>query len=371
MGRVQTALGVVIVLALAALVLGTALGQPLLLSYVETGSMEPTLSPGDGFVAVPTALSGEPEVGDVVVFRAEELQGGGLVTHRIVDRTDEGYVTRGDANPFTDQDGGEPPVSRDRVLATALQVNGNVVVLPGVGTVLGAVPAALDWGQRRLAAAIGTRAVLGTSGIGYMLVGIGALLLVLARTGSGRVASRTRSRKRGRETYSPLLLTALLCGLLVVPATGAMVLGGDTHTVPVSAADTTVPGTVEVGADGTAAVRYRVPNDSPLPTLVVFDPATAGVTVQPAYGVIWPGQETRVTADVVGPTESARVERHFTEARYLPVLPPALLVALHGVHPLLAVLAVDLALAALVVVVVVTLVGIEPLRVRSRNRSAR
>jgi signal peptidase len=36
------------------------------------------------------------------MFRAEELQGGGSKTHRAVDDTERGFITKGDANPFTD-----------------------------------------------------------------------------------------------------------------------------------------------------------------------------------------------------------------------------------------------------------------------------
>jgi signal peptidase len=81
--------------------------------------MEPTLEPGDGFVAVPAELAGPIDDGDVIVFEAETIQGGGLTTHRVVDETDRGFITRGDANPFTDQDDSEPPVKRAQVVAKA------------------------------------------------------------------------------------------------------------------------------------------------------------------------------------------------------------------------------------------------------------
>ncbi|WP_336001570.1 signal peptidase I [Halorientalis halophila] len=372
MARLTLLLKVAGVLALAALVLGTVLGQPLLLSYVETGSMEPTLEAGDGFVAVPTALSGEPEVGDVVVFRAQELHGGGLVTHRIVDRTERGYVTRGDDNPFTDQDGGEPPVPRERILATALQVNGQVLVLPKVGLVFSGLTGGLDWGQRRLAAALGTRALLGTSGVGYLLVGIGALLVGAAGLGGERAVERSRSRSRRREgVYSPLVVTLLLCGMLVVPATGAMVLGGDSHTVTVTTTDRTISGTVSVPPGESRPVEYRVPNDTPLPTVVAFEPTTDGVTIEPSHGTIAPGAERRVVATLSGPGSEPRVERSFVEHRYLPVLPPAAIVALHEVHPLLALAAVDATLLALVAALATGLLGSRPLRLRSRGRTSR
>lgn len=116
------------------LILGSVLGQPVLVGYVETGSMSPTLEPGDGFIAVPTQLDSSIEEGDVVVFQAEEVQGGGLTTHRVVNKAERGFITKGDANPFTDQGNDEPPVKRAQIVATALQVNGNVVVIPSLGT---------------------------------------------------------------------------------------------------------------------------------------------------------------------------------------------------------------------------------------------
>jgi len=124
------ALQVAVVLAVLALIAGQLLGQPVLFSFVETGSMQPTLDPGDGFIAIPTALAGDVGIGDVVTFDAQEIEGGGLTTHRVVEETERGYVTRGDNNPFTDQDAGEPVVQDADIVAVALSVGGSVVVIP-------------------------------------------------------------------------------------------------------------------------------------------------------------------------------------------------------------------------------------------------
>ncbi len=100
-GFTQAVVGLV-----AAILLGQVLGQPILLGFVVTGTMSPTVEPGDGFIAIPPELAGDIEDGYVVTFEAEQIGGGGLTTHRIVRKTERGYITRGDANPFTDQDGG-------------------------------------------------------------------------------------------------------------------------------------------------------------------------------------------------------------------------------------------------------------------------
>lgn len=97
-------------IVLISFIFGSLFGQPVLLSYVETGNMEPTMAPSEGFVALPPGVTGETEVGDVIVFQAEEIQGGGLTTHRVVGETEQGFITKGDANPFVNQDDQGPPI---------------------------------------------------------------------------------------------------------------------------------------------------------------------------------------------------------------------------------------------------------------------
>lgn len=65
-------------------------------SYVVlTSSMSPTIDAGDVVYVVP---SGDYAVGDVVTFTRE----GTTVTHRIVEETESGFVTKGDANNAAD-----------------------------------------------------------------------------------------------------------------------------------------------------------------------------------------------------------------------------------------------------------------------------
>ena len=135
-----------LVVVVLAMLVGQQIGQPILLGFVVTGSMSPTLEPGDGFIAVPPSLADEVEQGDVVTFNARQLQGGGLTTHRIVGETEEGYITRGDANPFTDQDSNEPPVQESQIKAVALQLGGDVVAIPNLGTAAIALQGGVETG---------------------------------------------------------------------------------------------------------------------------------------------------------------------------------------------------------------------------------
>lgn len=126
----------IVVAVAVVLVVGMLLGPPTLVSYVGSGSMSPALSTGDGFVAVPAAIAGPPDVGDVV-YESETLASGSLVTHRVVAETEEGFITQGDANAVTDQAAGEPVVTPERIQASALTVGGQVLAIPNVGQVMG------------------------------------------------------------------------------------------------------------------------------------------------------------------------------------------------------------------------------------------
>lgn len=80
---------------------------------VQTGSMEPALSPGD-LIVVRSLPAAEYKTGDVVTFinPADRSQ---TITHRVVDRADGPYrsvfTTQGDANASADQ-----PISENLII---------------------------------------------------------------------------------------------------------------------------------------------------------------------------------------------------------------------------------------------------------------
>ncbi|MDY7082679.1 MAG: signal peptidase I, partial [Halobacteria archaeon] len=203
-------------------VAGQFLGQPVLLGYVETGSMSPTLEPGDGFIAVPSALT-TIQTGDIVTFRSGKIQGGRLVTHRIVGKTQHGYITKGDANAFTDQDNKEPPVKRAQIVAEAFQVGSNVIVIPELGTLVMGVKGLINEVQRRLAILLGTRALLGVQGLAYIFF---ALTVVWYAVGEWRAKKeKRRERERERDTGTDTrVVVAVLAILVVAAATASMAL---------------------------------------------------------------------------------------------------------------------------------------------------
>jgi signal peptidase len=358
------------VVVVVSLVVGQLAGTPILLSFVETGSMEPTIDAGDGFVAIPAALTDAPEAGDVVVFRAEEIQGGGLTTHRVVGETDRGYVTRGDANPFTDQDADEPPVKDAQIVAEALQVGGTVVVVPELGTAVMATQAAFSTVQRTLAATLGTRSLLGTQGIAYTVLGLSiAFYLLDLVVGDGTGRDRDRSRRRDGDGRSAGLILAGLAAVVVVSATAAMVVPAGTQEYGVVSAefDSERPTVIRQGE--TATLEYTVPNTGFVPVYVYLQPASDGVAVDPGrLRVAARGSETASVA-LTAPDETGYYRRYLQESRYLAVLPAGVVDGLRAVHPWLPLVVIDALLGA--AIYVPGRVFLDEGRLKARTRTTR
>jgi signal peptidase len=349
-------------LSILALVAGPVLGQPVGLAFVETDSMTPTLEPGDGFVAVPTPLAGEIEEGDVVTFPSRS-EGDRLTTHRVVGRTESGFVTRGDANPFTDQQSGEPPVPRDRILAVALQVGGTVVVIPGFEDVVGV--------SQGVVAALG--GLLGLGGTPQQLA-----TALLAATGAAFVldellAREGRDDRRSRQRTAGYEATKLLVAgvaLVLAAATLAMVLSSGATVIAYDSVEPSAAADGGIVAGDSREVPVTLRNGGFAPTVAfVSTPDDAALSRETV--VLGPRSEATVDVTVAAPTTPGSYEQRVVQHRYVAVLPPTVLRPLHAVNPWLARLAVDGVLGGTLFVVGRRLLGRGRVRIRSeRGRPA-
>ena len=361
-------LEIVVVVALVSLVAGAVIGQPVLLSYVETGSMEPTIDTGDGFVAIPSIVAGPPEEGDVVVFRAQELQGGGLTTHRVVGETDRGYVTRGDANPFTDQDGGEPPVTQDQIVAEALQIGGHVVVIPFIGLVIGGIQGAMIGLQNVIAAALGVDAFLGPQGVGLVLFAVGLGLFGLSVL-LGQVEGETRERRRSRTRSGGIdarRVTAILLIIVLLPANVAMIVPSGTHEMTLDG--DRVAATEEVEPGEPTAWEYTIENRGIVPIVVVFESRDPTVTIPQYRRSLGPGGTRTLSIAVDAPPPGEQRTGTVQEYHYLLVLPPSVIEALHDVGPGIAWITVNAWLAGLLLIILSQTAGFGKVRLAPLNR---
>lgn len=101
-----------------------------------TGQRQPTAFGFSSAVVISGSMSGAIEVNDMVITQARDSYfpgdiisfdtGSSIVTHRILEVTEEGFVTKGDANNTEDMN-----------KVTPAQVVGKVVlVIPGVGSLI-------------------------------------------------------------------------------------------------------------------------------------------------------------------------------------------------------------------------------------------
>lgn len=360
-----------VALLVAILLAGHVLGVPIGLGYVETGSMEPTLDAGDGFVAVPAAVADPVEEGDVVVYDAREIEGGGLTTHRVVSVTDQGYVTQGDANMVTDQDGGEPHVTDGQIAAKALQVNGDVVVIPHLGTAVMGLENGLESAQWWLASTLGTRALLGTQGLSYLLLGVGLAILGLSTVLGHRSApDRTRSRSRARSDVFDARRLVFAMGVLIFAVSFAtmVAMSGSTEMGLVSAEfDSDRPDVVPAGE--TETLTYELHNDGVLPIVTIVEPASEGVTVDERR-TLHRGERANVPVSYTAPPETGYYLRSYTERSYFAVLPTPIVATLHAIHPWVAMGVTAGVVTGLVVAPFALLAGVGAIRTRSRRRSS-
>jgi len=296
--RTRTAVGLAVLVSL----LAVPPSAPVSIDYVDSGSMEPTVGVNDGVVLVP---AGQVSEGDIVTFHSEQF--GGYVTHRVVDRTEDGFLTKGDANTRTDQAAGHPPVSREEVVGEVLIVGGHPVVVPGLGTV------ATGLADHRGAL------------LGLLVVTV----LVLGRPFADR-PSRTPL------TYRRLLSTTLLIGLLA--ATVPILLAGGAFEVPLAAASADAPADAVVFTGGTGTATFKAASNPLLVTVVTVDGAQL-------IGQTRDGATVELT--LAAPAGSVQSETAMVRAyQYPPVLPRQLLAVLQSVHPLLAAAAANAVLIA-------------------------
>jgi signal peptidase len=364
------ALQATVVVVVLSLVVGQFLGQPVLLSFVETGSMQPTLDPGDGFVAVPAAIAGDIGPGDVVTFEAQEIQGGGLTTHRVVGETERGYITQGDNNPFTDQDGGEPVVQDAEIVAKAFTVGGSVVVIPHLGTVAMGLQSAFESLQTWLAVTFGVRSLQGTQGLAYIILGLSAVAYAVEwytdRNSRDR-PERDRSRDNGTSVFATVLALALV---LMATATAAMVVPGGTQEYGVVSAEFESENPTVIERGTSQEIEYVVPNSGLVPVYTYVTPASPGVDVDPQRVFVGSRSETTTTVTLSAPGETGYYRLFVAEHRYLAVLPPSVIDELYGIHPWAPLLAINGLLGGSIVALGVVLFRGEPARIRARESRA-
>lgn len=316
-----------IALLLAAVVAG-ALSVPVQPLYASSDSMAPAIETGDLYFL---SEGGTVHTGDVIAFESPEHAA--LVTHRVVGEKAGGYVTKGDANPSTDQQSGHQVVARTAVVGTVIELNGRPVTVAGVG---------------ELAA--------GLVGFRLGVLALGGLILLALWARSLFWPERTVPARRivyAGDVINPLLIGGVVVCLLFV------LWGASTHELNyvASAGQVTAAHTVPVGE---AVSRTVTVDTSHLPGTVVIVEAQ-GVTLlertETATGL-------ELLVEVPAKATTGLYQASVAVSTYPATLPRGAIEWLHGVHWLAAALGTIAPVYAPVYLVYLTLMdGRMPLRI--------
>jgi len=364
---VGTAVTVLLVVAAGLILLTQVFGFPSPISFVATDSMEPQLEPGDGFLGVPQPLAGEIEPGDVITFEAQEIGGGGLTTHRVVEETDEGYITKGDANPFRDTAAGEPPVKESQIQLVVVQFNGEIITIPYIGQLQNAAQGTIS----ATINALGLGAV-SSSNPGVIVAVLGFILVVVG--GGYEVLTpeneRTLSRSMRREGVIDSRL--LLVGILVVfslPLLSVSAVPSSTDELTIissTSPDPDDPSIIEAGNYTEANVTIE--NGQPIPMVIIVEPASEGVKV---YDQVLPaasGETVTSKFRVYAPDETGPFVRSRSTSYYIQSLPTSVIAALHRVHPIIALVATTGVILGPIAIGFLLLVGNRQITLRDVSR---
>ncbi|ERH01104.1 MAG: signal peptidase I, archaeal type [Halonotius sp. J07HN6] len=304
--------------------------SPIQLSHVTSDSMEPTIGTGDGYVLVP---AGDVIPGEIVTFYSEEREG--YVTHRVAGTTTGGFITKGDANPSTDQEAGSPPVPREAITGQVLTTFGQPVLIPQLGTAVGLIRA--NW------------SVL------FGLIAAGLLFNTLRSGSTGRQTAE-RSVLRSRQVVITTLVIGLLASTLLVSmgaihseftypvtetgdGTARQLAVGEATTVEMQASMSTTPLTATfvetdgmnllnisrdaAGGETNATAGGQNPESGFLGGLRSYVVATTGLTIN---------------AEIPGQAEPGSHTVALSVHPYPKTLPRDTLALLHGIHPMVATL---------------------------------
>lgn len=344
-------------------------GFPSPVSYVETDSMEPQLEPGDGFIGIPKPLAGDITSGDVITFRAQSVGGGGLTTHRVVAETEEGYITKGDNNPFTDQeaDAGEPPVTEAQIELVVLQLSDTIIKIPNIGAVVEITTGILS-------TAIG---ILGLSNItatnpGIIVATVGLVLIILAVlydiATDNKIRSTTRSVRRNNAIDSRIILLLILI-IASLPILSISLLPSGTDQMQILSTERPQPDDPSrIQAGSYADSTMDLQNGQPIPMVIIVESNSDSLIIEDSVLAAKQGEMVSTEFRIWAPETTGSYVRARSVAYYPHVLPASVISFLHQIHPVVALFVTTGVILSPIAIGFSVVVGFRPISIRDTTR---
>jgi signal peptidase I len=314
---------------------GGVFHRPLLLAAVPTGSMAPTLNPGDMIIVLPTWAVPPLTEGDIVVFKTPRDRE--WIVHRIIGGDAfSGYVTKGDANPTADVNS----VRQNHIAGIVPRWNGQAARLPRLGVL------SLDKGP------------LSSPVVAAVALVMGIFLLVLDLP-ERQSAPRGRAQPQGRTRPGMVLqlyigfattvfLTTLIPAWTMSSSMEMRYQFVDQHHANVKSA-----GLFLTGRPHQESAPFE--NPSFLPLLVVYSPEDPFIHYDPWWSVV-PPKQTREFHVTVQAQEPGRYTSYVRSGAFLPLMPPYLLAHLARIS--VPVAAIVNALVPTLVILVIALIDV-------------
>ncbi|HEY2422231.1 MAG TPA: signal peptidase I [Neobacillus sp.] len=135
---VNIILAVVVLCTVSAAVGSAIMKKPFLLTVIRSNSMYPVWERGDLVIIENLSEKETVHHGDIVFFKAKEgdLASKGWIAHRVISgNSEKGFITKGDANKYTDQESndGKGEIKREWIAGRALLIGGSPMVIPKLG----------------------------------------------------------------------------------------------------------------------------------------------------------------------------------------------------------------------------------------------
>ncbi|MDF2822256.1 MAG: signal peptidase [Clostridiales bacterium] len=296
----------IIIGALFGLLLFTK-GAPVL-TYVYSESMEPIIGVNDGFIVMPT---NKYKVGDIIMYRPTVLKAP-FITHRIIDIGNNGYITKGDNSPYIDQQSGEPTVIQDRIVGKVLTLNGQPLILPGLGSFVDVMQA--TFGK-------------------YNIV-LSVIFLVLGILSFGnRSAHRRKPRRRLRlqHIYRFIVIVA------VVSVIGSVYLGS--RVIQIQYLVSEYPGTLgdQIELNQPGQLTMKVENKGFIPVWSISS-GISPISVMESPDFLWMQSEATAILNVKPQLDIGKYQGYVQVHNYPILLPRQWVVFLHNIDPSLAII---------------------------------
>lgn len=288
--------------------------QPTVFASIKSWSMVPQLSRGDIVFLLPVTGKTNLSQGQIITFYAPEYGVYDWTMHRIVGGDPEkGFITRGDANAITDQEGsGYPPIRQEWIAGVVPALGSTPLKIP----LIGYIPLWLEEQMRNPVIVV------------FFLVLLAIALFIDEISKSKKRHKKETLQKHhlcfmGGVAFAILMAAVMLMGSLFitfpygVDASPAVLMGSDV-------------GVLEKGSTLEVSLA-KLQNNGGIPSFYVAVSDNPQVQLEQSVYRLQRGEETEVKVTIYAKEEGS-FQSSTTLLMFLPFLPPEFIDALAGVN---------------------------------------